>query len=346
MRTYRSTAQRGTSWNEARSVHVGLNSVDAAVYENWLPVLTSAEADARAMRGLADSMGFASRLLVGAEATRENVVDCLAATIERLVAGDVLSITYAGHMTSMSGVGDDPDGWDEAWCLYDGILLDDEFHDLLADVPEGVDVLVVTDSCFAGGVVDEESVDLPPGAAALLGQGGVPVSRPPPLPAGSPAIGAGGLHPKLVPMIGLEEGARARAPQPRLGDLEIQRLVLSGHIPRGKARPASKRPSIAARVVALAAATEGTLAFEGSEHGFFTAALVDAVRSFEGRPTSYQDLMATVAALVPIQRPSMGVFGAASAEVAAAPAFGARSARPGAREETSRLAFGLTRANP
>ena len=142
------------TFNEGRSIHVGLDRVDDAVYQGWLERLGSSELDARAMRELASAMGFATRLLLSEDATRENVLAALESTIERLVDGDVLLLTYSGHMTSLAGFGDDRDGWDEAWCLHDGILLDDQFHDLLADVPAGADVLVITDSCFASGIVD------------------------------------------------------------------------------------------------------------------------------------------------------------------------------------------------
>lgn len=302
---------RPPSWSEGRAIHIGLDRVDDDVYRGWLPVLRSAEADARSMRDLSDAMGFASRLIVGEAATYENVRDSLEATIERLTDGDVLVVTFAGHMTSLAGAGDDADGWDEAWCLRDGILLDDEFHDLLAEVPEGADVLVVTDSCFAAGFVDGDEV--------ATGLGG--------------ARRSGATNPEQRKTLEVYAGPKlmARAPSTRLGDLEIGRLVREGAIPRGESLPPSQRRAISARVVALAAASEGTLAYDGELHGLFTGALLHAVEDVGGRELSYRELLAAVAERLPFQEPALGVFGPARADVLEATAFGARTVGPAPR---------------
>ena len=328
------------AWNEARSLHIGLNRVDDAVYRGALGDLQSPAADARAMREIADGMGFSSRLLIDEMATGENVLDALEATIERLTEGDVLLITYAGHMTSINGgVGDDADGWDEAWCLYDGILLDDTFHDLLADVPQGVDVLIVTDSCFAAGITDAD------------GAGGG-------APGGTPQTGAatGSLSSELAASATLGQFAStwalagsvktliARTPNVRLGDLAIGDLVRRRLIPGGTPLRIGPRRSIGARVVSIAAAAETSLAFEAENHGLFTASLLLAIESLEGLPVSYGALMDAVIPRLPIQQPSIGVFGATGAAILDEAAFGAgavRSARTSSRDPT----FGVLTAS-
>ena len=60
-------------WENAYSIHVGIDRVDVDVFEGWLPPLHAAERDARAMRELANSMGCATRLLLNEYATRESV---------------------------------------------------------------------------------------------------------------------------------------------------------------------------------------------------------------------------------------------------------------------------------
>jgi caspase domain-containing protein len=337
------------NWNEGRSIHIGVNDVDDALYQGWLAPLESSEQDAREMRDLADAMGCSTRLLLSEEATRETAATALESTIERLVPGDFLLISYSGHMTTLAGVGDDVDGWDEAWCLHDGILLDDEFHDLLSDVPEDCDVLVVTDSCFAGGAVDGRSnvsaQDLL-GAIALRGQpslGAVlrrakidrlpdfPPGGPPGGPAGAPAVFREATTdlPTEGALTAVLGSLRQRAPKTRLGDLAIGQLVRQGVLPRGVALPASQRRPISARVVALSAAAEGSLAFEGDELGLFTAALLETVDFFAGEAVTYGQLMEVVADILPIQGPTLGVFGGATQDAARRTAFAADSAGQG-----------------
>jgi hypothetical protein len=325
-----SSGSRGFTWNEARSIHLGVNRVDDAVYRGALPALSGAEEDARQMRRLADSMGFSSRLFVSEDATRENVADCLESTIERLVDGDVLLVTYSGHMTSIAGIGDDADGWDEAWCLRDGVLLDDEFHDLLSAVPSGADVIVVTDSCFAAGMVDGPSG----GAVAAPGDGTRSGSDARAARLATSVVTATSpfgprsfvASDRVISSVG-GPSATARAPEARTGDLLIGQLVRAGAIPMGASRAVRRRP-IGARVVALAAAAEGSLAFEGERMGFFTAALVAAVESAGDEPLSYPGLMDGVLRHLPGQRPSIGVFGAATGADAQSPAFVRSSDRP------------------
>ena len=327
----RTQSSLAPSWNEGRAVHIGLNVVDPTVYDDLLPRLQSAESDAESMRDLANSAGFSSRVLLGEDATYENVRACLAATIERLIPGDVFLLTYSGHMTSIPGIGDDPDGWDEAWCLHDGILLDDEFHALLAEIPAGVDVIVITDSCFASGITDEGFT----AASARLSESGFQrgtVGSAPGAPsdrvAGALAASTFGVAPSTLALAGVGGEVSVRAPRTRFGGPEVARLVREARIPRGAPRRVGARPSIAARVISLAAAGEGELAFEGSLHGFFTAALLDVVAESRDEPASYAELMAAISTRIPMQRPTIGVFGAALPADAATAAFVPQSVAP------------------
>jgi hypothetical protein len=276
-------------------VHIGLNRVDDTAYRGLLPPLAACEQDARSMRDLAASMGYSSRLLVGDDASCAVVRDCLESTIERLTEGDALFLSFAGHMTSLRGVGDDPDGWDEAWCLRDGVLLDDLLHELLADVPAGADVLVVTDSCFADGITDTD---------------------------GEPAGRAGA---RVSPT-----GVRPRAPSVRNGDRRLSELVRQGAIPVLTAPDGRPRRPILARGVSLAAATEGELAFEGEEHGYFTAALLEALRAAPAvvpreASLTWGDILETTGARLHLQTPVLRTFGSAGPNLIALPAFSRRT---------------------
>jgi len=288
-------------WNEGRSIHVGMNRVDDALYRGWLPTLQSAENDALEFRDLADRMGCSTRLLTSEDATREVVLDALESTIERLVPGDFLFLTYSGHMSKMRGLGDDPDGSDEAWCLFDGVVIDDEFNDLLAEVPADVDVLSVTDACFSGGLIDG---DVRAVAATPSGRG-------------------------LDGRLSRTDGAQvtARASIGRRAAEEIARLVRTGLLAGGVRRLADRKP-IVARLVHLAAAGEGELAFEDAEMGVFTAAILEAVDMRAETGLTYGELFGLVEDLMPNQKPIVRVLGAARAETMDTEAFGIQSVGP------------------
>jgi hypothetical protein len=105
------------------------------------------------------------------------------------------------------------------------------------------------------------------------------------------------------------------------------------------------RRGISANVVALSAAAEGSLAFEGKGHGLFTAAILETVERRAGERLSYGELLASVAAMLPFQRPSIGVLGGADATAAAAPAFAASRSVPSPRSDAP-LAFLTTTRDP
>lgn len=142
------------------SLHIGLDAVDAAAYGGWHGTLKSSVRDARAMDALAAAQGIDDRVvLLGADATYAAVKAGLVRAADSLAGGDYLLVTFAGHGAGFKDiaiepdrarVGDERDGRDEAWCLYDGFFLDDEVHALLCRLPAALRVFVVLDSCFSG----------------------------------------------------------------------------------------------------------------------------------------------------------------------------------------------------
>ena len=142
------------------SVHIGVNDVDADHYGGWSSPLKACENDANDMHALAKGVGFSSRLLVAAEATRGAVTDAIKTAASELVAGDIFFLTFAGHGGQLKDMdGDEADGKDETWVLYDGQLLDDELNVLWAEFDPGVRVLVLSDSCHSGSVSKGEGED-------------------------------------------------------------------------------------------------------------------------------------------------------------------------------------------
>lgn len=133
---------------------IGLNSVDPAHYQGWSGELVACEADARDMAQIAKSRGFTVNTLLTKSANRGAVIQAIQSSAESLVAGDIFMLSYSGHGGQLPDLnGDEDDGEDETWCLFDGELVDDELYAALAAFATGVRVLVFSDSCHSGTVV-------------------------------------------------------------------------------------------------------------------------------------------------------------------------------------------------
>lgn len=132
------------------SIHIGVNH----------PVgrqdpLTESEDTAWKLAGLAFQAGYrAIHLLRGAEATREAVGALLTGVAGTLRPDDTLFVSFSGHGSRVRDAeGDEPDGYDETWCLHDADLVDDELGEFWKRLPRGARALVVADCCFAAGTI-------------------------------------------------------------------------------------------------------------------------------------------------------------------------------------------------
>jgi metacaspase-1 len=135
------------------SLNIGLNRVDPACYGGWDGALSGCLNDAASMQGIADSMGFASTRLSDAEATADAVIEHIGRVATQLESGDTFLVTYSGHGGQVpDDNGDENDGQDETWVLYDRMLLDDELAALWSQFASGVRIFVLSDSCHSGTV--------------------------------------------------------------------------------------------------------------------------------------------------------------------------------------------------
>lgn len=135
------------------SLHIGLNRVDPAHYDGWVGELGGCEADAESMQEIASSRGYSPSTLLTDKATRQRVTSAIREVAGALSAGDIFLVSYAGHGGQVPDKnGDEPDSTDETWCLYDGMLIDDELHAMWRAFAAGVRVLVFSDSCHSGTV--------------------------------------------------------------------------------------------------------------------------------------------------------------------------------------------------
>ena len=131
------------------SIHIGVNQ--PATEEQPLSL---SEDNAWMMAGLAHQAGYAaSHLLRGGAATVGAVRDILSAAARALEPRQTLLVTFSGHGSRVPDAnGDERDKWDETWCLHDADLVDDQLTEIWRLAAAGSRVLVVSESCFGGGV--------------------------------------------------------------------------------------------------------------------------------------------------------------------------------------------------
>lgn len=133
---------------------IGLNLVNPAHYQGWDGKLNAPEKDASDMMALAKSAGFKADGIIGSNATRQNVVTAINNAAASLQSDDIFLLYYSGHGGQIPDFdGDEDDGTDETWCLYNGQLMDDEIKQLWLKFRQDVKVFVLSDSCHSGTIV-------------------------------------------------------------------------------------------------------------------------------------------------------------------------------------------------
>lgn len=142
------------------SLHIGLNSVNPSHYGGWSGPLKACEADANDMQKIAQSQGYTKiTKLLTAQGTRAGVINTLNSYATKLVAGDILFVSYSGHGGQIPDYsGEEADNKDETWCLYDGQMTDDELKLQWNKFAKGVRIFVLSDSCHSGTVTRDALV--------------------------------------------------------------------------------------------------------------------------------------------------------------------------------------------
>jgi hypothetical protein len=250
------------------SLHVGLNRVDGTKYHDrdgkpWDGALATCEADARDLAALAQSQGFVPTVLLTADATADAIVSAIGAAAQTLVSGDMFLLTYSGHGGSVDDLnGDEDDGKDETWVLYDRQLVDDEIYQALTGFRPGVRVLALSDSCHSGTVMRRH---VPPGAHP-------PSSR---------------------------RKAKAKAMPKDVADADQEaRARLYASIQRSVPDASASIAQLEADVLLLSACSDKQLAYVGPRHSVFTGVVLRMWDrgTFQG---SYRDFYQAVLAAMP-----------------------------------------------
>ncbi len=83
------------------------------------------------------------------------MIDGIKELLAGATSGDVLVFTNSSHGSYVPDRSGDEPEYDEILCPYDimdSVLTDDELREIFADLPDGVALTVISDSCFSGTV--------------------------------------------------------------------------------------------------------------------------------------------------------------------------------------------------
>lgn len=129
---------------QGRALHIGLNSVDAGHYQGWSGPLRGCEADAQDMENIALNCGFNTKKLLTKAATRASVISEFESAAAQLNNGDIFFVSISCHGGQVPDTdGDESDGEDETWCLYDGQFIDDEVYYYLSKFKVGARIVSI-----------------------------------------------------------------------------------------------------------------------------------------------------------------------------------------------------------
>jgi hypothetical protein len=285
---------------EALSLHLGLNGVSAAAYAGWDGPLAACEFDAHDMAKIAKAQGMKPTVLLTKKATRAALLAGLRAAAKQLQQGDLFFLSYSGHGGQVPDVnGDETDGQDETWCLYDGQLIDDELYFELSKFAAGVRIVVLSDSCHSGTVTR-----------------GLPPPPPPP-----------GQRPKLMPAavaLRVYEAHKAfydklqadvaKAAGKTVADPDAA-LAQVGAAAHATALVGAFRPAL----VLISGCQDNQTSMDGDHNGAFTEQLLK-VWNLGGFKGSYAQFHARIRAGMPAaQTPNLFTLGSAAALLAQQP---------------------------
>ena len=138
---------------KAYAILNGLRHVDPTVYDSWdgADGCAGCEQDVELMSNILSPLGYSIDASKTENATRRKTFELLEQAAADLSAGDILVFYYSGHGVQVyDGSDEEDDNQDEAMCLYDGKLLDDELMDRWLAFRPWVRIVTVFDCCNAG----------------------------------------------------------------------------------------------------------------------------------------------------------------------------------------------------
>jgi metacaspase-1 len=146
---------RGAAKHRGIAMTIGLNNVDPRRYPG-APPLRGCVNDAKDIRNLAKLNKFEVREpLIDSQATADAVIAGIKECLLKLDEGDIFLLQCSGHGGQVKDLnGDESDGRDETWCLYDRQMVDDELDQIWVETKyaPGIRVLMISDICHSGTV--------------------------------------------------------------------------------------------------------------------------------------------------------------------------------------------------
>jgi hypothetical protein len=134
-----------------RAVVAGLTQVDPDAYGGWDGNCPGCDIDAEIFARLCAENGLEVGLALNESATIENLVTAARGAWRDMSENDLFVFYISGHGGQIKDVsGDEEDAQDETLCLWDGELSDDVLRSLWEEIPAGVRVLFITDTCNSG----------------------------------------------------------------------------------------------------------------------------------------------------------------------------------------------------
>jgi len=134
------------------SLHIGVEMLNNNHYSGEFPILQGCVEDAKTMFEIAKKKGFKSLTLsplLNTKVIAEDVKRIILNASTKLKDGDTFFLTFSGHGAQIpSNV--EPDNFNETWCFFDRMLIDNELGSLWRGFAKGVRIVVVSDSCHSG----------------------------------------------------------------------------------------------------------------------------------------------------------------------------------------------------
>ena len=131
-----------------KSLHIGIND-----YPGTRNDLRGCLNDMNGWADLAECVyGFETERIANKQATRDVFLSKLNHLIDTVrEKDDEILITFSGHGTSVPDRdGDELNGRDEALCLYDKLVIDDEIYYILKRASDDVHITFIADNCHSG----------------------------------------------------------------------------------------------------------------------------------------------------------------------------------------------------
>jgi metacaspase-1 len=138
---------------KAMALLVGLKSVDPSAYGGWdgTSGCWGCELDVDNIERILVSLGYQSKVLKTAEATRDRILSGLYRAADTTTSGDIFVFYYSGHGGQQPDIdSDELDDKDETLVAFDREVIDDKIHEALQRFKTGVRVVMISDSCNSG----------------------------------------------------------------------------------------------------------------------------------------------------------------------------------------------------